>query len=191
MFMKVWNVVYTILVCVLAVLAILLAGVRLAGVVPYAVLSGSMSPAYPTGALIYVKPVKPQQVSMGDPITFRLSGTAVATHRVVRIDADNECFYTKGDANVSPDGQPVAFASLIGTPVFSIPLLGYVSNYISMPPGLYVASAAVLIMIVSVFIPRFHGKHWNDSRETVEKNKRADAVIRKPPKTVKPANEAN
>jgi signal peptidase len=121
MLKKVWNVVSIMLVCVVAVLAILIAGVRLFGVQPYAVLSGSMSPAFPTGALIYVRAAQAQEVRVGDPITFRLEdGPVVATHRVISIDDENGCFHTKGDANEAPDGQPVYFDHLIGIPVFSI-----------------------------------------------------------------------
>jgi signal peptidase I len=151
---KVWNGISTILVCVMVALAILLAGVRLAGILPFAVLSGSMSPAYPVGALIYVRAAQPYEVNVGDAITFHLENdTAVATHRVIRIDTENECFYTKGDANASPDGQPVYFDRLIGIPVFSIPLLGYLSNFITTVPGLYIAVAVTLIILILTFIP--------------------------------------
>ena len=154
MLKKVWNVVTAILVGVMVLLAILLVGVRVAGVQPYTVLSGSMSPTYPVGALIYVKPAQPQEVRIGDPITFHLEGTTVvATHRVIRIDSELGYFYTKGDANESPDGQPVTYDRLVGIPVFSIPLLGYFSNFITTPPGLFIAIAAVLMIVVLTFLP--------------------------------------
>ena len=49
---KVWNAVTWVLVLCVAVLAFLLAGVRLIGYTPYTVLSGSMEPTYPVGSLI-------------------------------------------------------------------------------------------------------------------------------------------
>jgi signal peptidase len=149
---KVWNGISAVLVFVVVILAILLAGARLAGVQPYAVLSGSMSPAYPVGALIYVKSAQPQEVRVGDPITFYLDdGATVATHRVIQIDAENGCFHTKGDANESPDGAPVYVDQLIGIPIFSIPLLGYFSNFIATPPGLYIVITAVLAIVLLTF----------------------------------------
>ena len=155
MLKKVWNIVSAMLICVLIATVMLTAGVRLFGIQPYTVLSGSMAPAYPTGALIYVKPAQAQQVRVGDPITFRLEGgQTVATHRVVSIDEQNGCFYTKGDANDAPDGQPVYYDHLIGVPVFSVPLLGYVSSFISAPPGLYAAAAVVLVAAVLLALPR-------------------------------------
>lgn len=169
MLKKVWNIISIMLVCVLVALAILLAGVRLFGVQPYTVLSGSMSPVYPTGALIYVKPALAQQVNVGDPITFRLAdGAVVATHRVINIDNENGCFYTKGDANEAPDGQPVYFDQLIGMPVFSIPLLGYLASFISRPPGLYIGATLVVgVLVLSLLSGLLRKADQRSSRETV------------------------
>lgn len=171
MLKKVWNIVSIILICALAVLTVLIAGARLLGVQPYAVLSGSMSPVYPTGALIYVKPAQAQEVRMGDPITFHLENrTTVATHRVISIDNENRCFYTKGDANEAPDGSPVFFDHLIGIPVFSIPMLGYISNFISTPPGLYIAAAVILIFVVLLVLPGILRKADERSAREVTQN---------------------
>ena len=146
---KVWNAVTTVLVILVVVLALLLVGVRLVGLRPMCVLSGSMEPTYHTGSLIYVKPCAPEDVQVGDPITFVLNEDLdVVTHRVVSIDAENQHFYTKGDANDAPDGAPVYFKNLIGRPVFTIPYLGYVSHWVSNPPGMYLAIAIAIVLIV-------------------------------------------
>ena len=151
---KVWNAVTTVLVILVAVLALLLVGVRLVGLRPMCVLSGSMEPTYHTGSLIYVKPCAPEDVQVGDPITFVLNEDLdVVTHRVVSIDAENQHFYTKGDANDAPDGAPVYFKNLIGRPVFTIPYLGYVSHWVSNPPGMYLAIALALVLIILTFLP--------------------------------------
>ncbi len=149
-----WNVISTALVVIVVMLAILLVGVRIFGLQPFCILSGSMEPNYPVGALVYVKKVDPSEIKVDDPITFVLNEDLdVATHRVVRIDPENEHFYTKGDANESEDGDPVHFKNLIGKPVFTIPYLGYVSNYISTPPGMYVGIAGALILLILSFVP--------------------------------------
>lgn len=143
------------LVLVVVILAVLLAGVRLVGLTPYTVLSGSMEPVYPVGSLIYVRAAEPESVNVGDAITFRMSGQTVATHRVIEIDSENRRFYTQGDANDVPDGAPVPFENLIGRPILCIPRLGYLSSYISSPPGLYVAAAfAVFILLLSLLAER-------------------------------------
>ncbi len=141
------------------VAALLLVGVRLLGFEAYAVLSGSMEPAYPTGSLIYVKPVPPETIREGDPITFVMNeDLVVATHRVVAVDTKNRSFTTKGDANEAADGSPVRFENLLGKPVFCIPLLGYVAAYVREPPGLYVAIAAVAIVLLLAFLPDSLGR---------------------------------
>ena len=131
---KVWNAVTTVLVILVVILALLLVGVRLVGLRPMCVLSGSMEPTYHTGSLIYVKPCAPEDVQVGDAITF--------VH-----------FYTQGDANDAPDGAPVYFKNLIGRPVFTIPYLGYVSHWVSNPPGMYLAIALALVLIILTFLP--------------------------------------
>ena len=62
-------------------LALLLYGVRLVGLVPYTVLSPSMEPKYPTGSLIYLTNADPSALQPEDVITFSLGGTTTATHR--------------------------------------------------------------------------------------------------------------
>ena len=62
-------------------------------------------------------------------------------------------FRTKGDANDSEDGGLVHYRNVVGTPVFTIPKLGYVANYIQKPPGLYVAISAGAILLILVFLP--------------------------------------
>ncbi len=144
----------TVLVIVVVVFAVLLVGVRLVGLTPYSVLSGSMEPTYQTGSLIYVKQVRPEDVQVGQAITFVLNeDLVVATHRVIEIDAVNELFYTKGDANESPDGAPVHFKNLIGVPVFSIPYLGYAASFVQKPPGIYLTIAAGAILLLLIFLP--------------------------------------
>ncbi len=151
---KLLNIITTTLVVIAVVLAILLVGVRLVGLQPYTVLSGSMEPTYHTGSLIYVKEVEPEEVEVGQAITFVLNEElVVATHRVIEIDEENQHFYTKGDANASPDGSPVHFENLIGVPVFSIPYLGYLANYIQNPPGTYVAISAGAVLLLLIFLP--------------------------------------
>ena len=149
---KIWNVVTWSLVTVAVIFAVLLVGVRLFGIQVFSVVSGSMEPNIPVGSLIYVQKVDPAEVQPGDVITYVLSNNMPSTHRVVRVDAENQHFYTKGDANEAEDGAPVHFNNLIGKPVFTIPKLGYVAHYIQHPPGMYVAIAAGALILLLVFL---------------------------------------
>ena len=151
---KVWNVATTVAVVLVVLLAVFLMGARLVGLQVFHVASPSMTPAYRVGDLIYVKSVDPDSVKVGDPITFVLNeDLVVATHRVVDIDKENRQFTTKGDANKTEDAAPVHFNNLIGVPVFSIPLLGYVSAWIQSPPGMYVAIGFCIVLLAAVFLP--------------------------------------
>ena len=101
-----------------------------------------------------MKEVNYKELEVGDPITFVLNeDLVVATHRVIGIDAENRHFYTKGDANETADAAPVHFNNLIGVPKFSIPKLGYVSDFIQHPPGLYIAIGAGLMLLAALFLP--------------------------------------
>lgn len=155
---KLLQIISTILVALAVLLAVALVGVRLAGIRTFTVLSGSMEPTYHVGSLIYVKKVDPTTIQPGQVITFMLDENTVATHRVVEVVPDEDDpstlrFRTKGDANDAEDGSLVHYKNVIGTPVFTIPKLGYVANYIQHPPGLYVAISAGAVLLLLTFLP--------------------------------------
>lgn len=150
---KTLKIVSNTLVAVAVLLVCLLHGPRLFGLTPYCVLSGSMQSVYPIGSLIYVADVLPEQLEVGDIITFRLSGGTVVTHRIVQRFPDESNpdvirFQTKGDENPIADGTLVAYDDVIGKPLFGIPLLGYLAAYISQPPGKYVAITVAIALIL-------------------------------------------
>ena len=169
---NIWNVVTWAMVAVFALGAFALVGVRALGLTPYAVLSGSMEPTYPVGSLLYVKSGTPEEVQVGDPITFLFdagSGT-VATHRVISIDSQARTFQTQGDANLTPDGAPVPFDRLIGKPVLAIPQLGVFSQWISTPPGLYAGVTAGAVILILALMPGLL-----DKADAADRKKRADS----------------
>ncbi len=158
---RVAGVVSTVFVVLVVGLAVLMLGVRVVGLQPYAVLSGSMEPQIPVGALLYVKPCSADDVAVGDVITFVLNEDLMtATHRVVAIDTEAGTFTTKGDANETEDGAPVSFQNLIGKPLFAIPLVGYLSAYLSTWTGKIVGIGTVLLLLLILFLPEriFFGK---------------------------------
>ena len=151
---KVWNIVTTVLVVLMVLCAVFLMGALLLGYQCYTVISGSMEPEFSVGDLLYVKSVDVNTIKEGDPITFILNeDLVVATHRVVRVDAENQRFYTKGDANQIEDRDPVHFKNVIGVPKFSIPKLGYVSDFVQHPPGMYITIGVGVLLILLVFLP--------------------------------------
>lgn len=114
-----WSIISTIVLAVLVILLIAFGGVRLFGLTPYMVTSGSMEPEYPVGSLIFVKEVPPEQIDVGDVITFRLTdGQTVATHQVYEADRAQEEFRTQGinnrdsEGNILHDAEPVKYSQL-------------------------------------------------------------------------------
>lgn len=142
------------------------------------------SPTYHTGSLIYVKKVDPLTVQAGEVITFMLDEDTVATHRVVEVVPDEEDasvvrFRTKGDANDSEDGGLVHSNNLLGTPVFTIPYLGYVANYIQHPPGMYVAIAGAAVLLILVFLPDVFAKDGEGKKKSGKAGKDSDGSARR------------
>ncbi len=170
----VWNILTSLLVAGVAVLALLLAGARLFGFQVFTVLSGSMEPTYHTGSLIYVRELDTTSIPDGTVITFMLDEDTVATHRVVGSVPDEEDpfvirYRTKGDANDAEDGSLVHYKNVIGTPVFTIPYLGYLASFIQEPPGTYIAITAGAILLMLVFLPDLL---FEDEPEPVKKKKK-------------------
>lgn len=175
---RIWSWVSGLLVGIVVLLAIALVGVRAVGLQPFVVLSGSMEPTYHVGSLIYVKSVDYKQLKVGDPITFMISENTVATHRIIEVlpdaeDPDTIRYFTQGDANDVPDGSSVHYKNIIGKPVFSIPYLGYVSDYIQNPPGKYVAMAGAALLILLVFLPDVFAEEEPQKKEEKKAGKYA------------------
>lgn len=173
----IWNTITSILVAAAVILAILMVGARLVGLQVFTVLSGSMEPTYHVGSLIYVKEVDPFELEAGDVITFMLDEDTVATHRVVEVVPDEEDssvirFRTKGDANDAVDGSLVHYKNVLGSPIFTIPKLGYVANYIQNPPGTYVAISAGAILLLLVFLPDLFEKDEDEENQDKPKKER-------------------
>ncbi len=180
---KIWNIVSSALVVIMVLCAVFLMGSRIIGYQCYTVISGSMEPKYSVGDLLYVKDVDVNNIKVGDDITFVLNeDLVVATHQVIRVDAQNQHFYTKGIANEIEDSEPVHFNNVIGVPQFSIPKLGYVSDFIQHPPGMYITIGIGIILILLVFVPDLIAKKKDEETEEVE-------AIKNDTKTAEEENE--
>jgi signal peptidase I len=106
------------------------------GSTPLAVLSPSMEPTLPVGTLVVVQPSAPQDVRLGDVITYQLKAgdPTLVTHRVVEVRSVSTGefeFLTKGDANGAVDPTVVTQAQLKGKAWYSVPLVGFVSVAVS------------------------------------------------------------
>lgn len=159
-----WKIATIIIVSIAVILAILLAGIRVIGFKPYTVLSGSMEPHFHVGSIIYVRNVDPETFKKGDTVTYNMDGNVV-THRVNDIlhDDDGRLYYqTKGDANQMVDAFKLYPEKIIGKPIFSIPLLGFVSNFIQKPPGTFIViGVCALFVFLSTLTELIFGAEEN------------------------------
>ena len=91
------------------------------GRTPLIVLTDSMYPEIKSGDIIICKDISPEDVKVGDVISFfdpeDKNGVAVVTHRVIEIitDDDGELYFrTKGDNNNANDKASVPAENLVG-----------------------------------------------------------------------------
>jgi signal peptidase len=121
-----------LILAVLLLLIVLIVPLVFAGRVAV-VLSASMEPTLPVGALAVIMPVAPEEVEVGDIITFTpyWDPEVTISHRVNEIlNEERIRFRTKGDANEDVDAWVVPGDEVKGRVVFDIPRLGYLVNYV-------------------------------------------------------------
>ena len=133
----------------LGVLFLLLIVPRVFGYQPYMVVSASMQQSFPVGSLIYVRSATPDEVEVGDPITFT-SGTLTITHRVMEKNDAEQYFVTKGDNNSA--SEITRYQNLKGKALnFCIPYLGYFSAWFMTAQG-KVITAIILVCMAGLSI---------------------------------------
>ncbi len=126
------------------------------GVFPMIVLSDSMYPEFASGDLIICHVKSPEQVEVGDVISYydpQSTASAVVTHRVQSITSEGGglAFQTKGDFNNSADPVAVPGANLLG--VYSgtkIKGMGNVAMFMQSTQGLILCVALPVIALVGV-----------------------------------------
>ena len=65
------------------------------------------------------------------------------------MDAESQTILTQGIANKAADGSilhdadPVSFSQVVGVPVLCVPYLGYVNDFVTTPPGVYIVVVVV------------------------------------------------
>lgn len=146
------NILFILLLIILSMLLFFLVQSRLSGGPPtvagyrlFSVQSDSMRPTLRTGSLIIVKPIEPEELQIGDIISYLGTGNRVITHRITGKAAGE--FITQGDANNIADLKPVKTNQVIGTLALAIPWLGRVLVFSQSRNGLL-----ILIMIPSFVI---------------------------------------
>jgi signal peptidase len=136
------------------------------------VLSGSMEPALPVGCVQVTKPVKPEDIKLGDIITFRSTTNGkLMSHRVVAVEGDNSYqFRTKGDANEDVDPYLVPAENVVGRICFKAAHIGYVVEYLKSPIG-FILLGLVGIALIVAEVSTMLEVHWKEAAQADTKAK--------------------
>jgi len=137
---------------VVIVLALAVVVPKLGGATSYTILTGSMRPHMPPGTLVVVKPVNPDQIRVGDVLTYQIESgkKAVATHRVERVNLTFDGKYTfimKGDANQVADLSPVRPEQIKGKRWYAVAYLAYPSLLVGGDIREVVVMGAVVVLL--------------------------------------------
>ena len=174
---KAGSVISTVVLIIMVAAVAVFALPRLFGVKMFAVLSGSMEPAYHTGSIVFVVPQDFSELEVGDTVTYVLNEQLVTvTHRIVEIDSENMRVVTHGDANAEDAlDAPVMYENIVGKVVFSIPGLGFIATLLSTKYGKLFAVAAILLAAVISFMCGDGGKKSRqDAKPEAETETEAD-----------------
>lgn len=136
-------------VCLVVVGASLVLGMR-----PVVVVSGSMEPTLPVGAVLLARSVPAADVRVGDIVTVeRPRGLGLITHRVVAVSeagaeaADGaRSLELQGDANSTPDAEPYVVTTA-AVHVAHVDGVGHLVLGLRTPAGLAVAVAAMAALV--------------------------------------------
>lgn len=108
--------------CVIGVITALVLGVR-----PVVLVSDSMSPAMPVGAVVITAPRDGEDLRTGDVVTVPIPGSAtLVTHRITSLEHRGDRWYAtlKGDANPSPDADVYDVTTQARIVIASVPAGG-------------------------------------------------------------------
>lgn len=112
-----------------------------------AVISGSMEPVIPTGAVIFLKKADFQDIVVNDVITYWLKDSETkVTHRVIKKDTGSRSFITKGDSNDMADGAAVEYARTVGKVIWCVPVLGWMALLMTGIWGKGILAAFLLLL---------------------------------------------
>lgn len=138
-------------ICLIMLLAVCAIGVpRLFGVYEFNVMTGSMTPTYPVGTLVYVAPKDPASIRPGEVVTCVMDADLnVITHRVVENNYDNNTIVTKGDANEVND-SPILYENVVGVVCFAVPEVGGIVDYLTNDAQGRILAVGVILGIVAL-----------------------------------------
>jgi signal peptidase I len=161
-----WTAVFWLVLGVAVGLAAATIVPSLFGYRTFNILTGSMEPAIPVGAVVVDEPIKPSEGRPGDVITFPdpSSQGRLLTHRLKHISVRKNRVYavTRGDANDTSERWNVRANEEIGRVAFVAPKVGYVRQWAAGRGGRFAALAAIVLWALSAIRDIWRGGEDED-----------------------------
>lgn len=153
----------------------------------FVVLSGSMSPTFDTGSIVIIKKIDPEDVVVGDVVTFTSASDTgkTITHRVIEIDTKGTLsFTTKGDANNVADSVKLDSEKIIGKVQFSVPYVGYFLEFSKTKTGLYLLIVLPSMIIFLLEVSKIIGYIGERNKAKRTPEQKSQEIIKKAGKIV-------
>ena len=147
-----WTIIRTVLsIILIAFLAIIITqrvsnnNKSIMGIRIFTVVTESMKPEYIVGDTILTRSIKPEEIKIGDDITYFGAEESfkgkIVTHRVIKIEKDIDgkyIFQTKGIANDEEDPK-INETQIYGKVLYKIKTISYLNSVIGNLYGMYFA----------------------------------------------------
>lgn len=118
----------------------------------YTVLSNSMTPTFKAGDYIIDRVTPYQDLAIDDVISYRADNNIIVTHRIIKKTGQE--FIVQGDQNNQPDAMTITKENYIGTYLFTIPLLGQLTNLLSGPLLLIIFAFGIAFLFLFLYVKR-------------------------------------
>lgn len=189
--------VVSVLLCLYVVVQVLTMGyASFGGYSMFRVVTGSMEPTIPVGALTLTKEVDIDSVAVGDIICFRAKEEAIKgemiTHRVIGILQGGDgatLLQTQGDANPAMDGYLVSQANLVGKVLWNTgesSMLSGVVSFFSSSVGFLACIALPSLLIAGLILRECVGNIRGELKQALDELAKDDDKAT-PPETTEPS----
>ena len=165
----------------------------IAGIRIFTVVTESMVPEYLVGDALLVKSVEPEELQVGDDITYlgekESFADKIVTHRVEEITKNKDGTYkiiTKGIANEKAD-PAINESQVYGKVIYKIKSISYINGIIGNLYGMYFV--IVVPMAIMIFVEFINYKR-DKSDDNTEDNEKIDEMDHKKTDRIKERRKA-
>jgi signal peptidase I len=118
----------------------------------FSVLTNSMTPSYPPGTFLVVRPADVHTLQVGDVVTYQVESNRpeVVTHRITGFTAGDDGerkLITRGDNNDVADREPVMAVQVRGKLLYAVPYVGFAATALGNTDRSAVITVLAVLMI--------------------------------------------